>query len=232
LSVAIIPARGGSKRIPKKNIKNFCGREMIAYSIEAARRSGCFDRVLVSTDDAEIAAVAKRYGAEVPFIRPSKLSDDFATTSEVMGHAIKWLDQQSYDTPFVCCIYATAPFVSEKDLQLGYERLVASEDVDFVFSASAFPSSIYRAIEVDDRAVRMLNPEYAAVRSQDLPDAYHDAGQFYWGRKSAFIRGGQIFTKSSRVVLVPRERVQDIDTPADWEFAETLFYAMESRKNQ
>jgi pseudaminic acid cytidylyltransferase len=230
MNIAIIPARGGSKRIPKKNIKEFCGKPMIAYSIEAALQSGCFDKVIVSTDDQEIAVIAQSYGAEVPFVRPDDISDDFTTASQVIVHAIKWLERQNLDAELVCCIYATAPFISKSDLSLGYSKLIIDEEVNFVFSAALFSFSIHRAIEISQKGeVTMLNAQHAATRSQDLPDAYHDAGQFYWGRKSAFLDRKEIFANHSRIVLVPRERVQDIDTPADWQFAEVLFRAMNSR---
>jgi pseudaminic acid cytidylyltransferase len=225
MKIAIIPARGGSKRIPRKNVKEFCGKPMIAYSIEAAIESGCFDRVLVSTDDKEIAGVAEFYGAEVPFIRPSEISDDHATTSEVIRHAIIWCEQQGWKVQHVCCIYATAPFIDKADLLLGYKKLI-DEEVQFVFSAAVFPFPIQRAIGVNAKGeVSMIQSKHALTRSQDLTESYHDAGQFYWGRKSAFLKDELIFAKHSRVVLVPRDRAQDIDSPEDWEFAEVLFRA-------
>ena len=225
MKIAIIPARGGSKRIPRKNVKEFCGKPMIAYSIEAAIESGCFDRVLVSTDDKEIAAVAEFYGAEVPFIRPSEISDDHATTSEVIRHAIIWCEQQGWQVQHVCCIYATAPFIDKADLLLGYKKLI-DEEVQFVFSAALFPFPIQRAIGLNAKGeVSMIQSKHALTRSQDLTESYHDAGQFYWGRKSAFLKDELIFAKHSRVVLVPRDRAQDIDSPEDWEFAEVLFRA-------
>ena len=225
MKIAIIPARGGSKRIPRKNVKEFCGKPMIAYSIEAAIESGCFDRVLVSTDDKEIAAVAEFYGAEVPFIRPSEISDDHATTSEVIRHAIIWCEQQGWQVQHVCCIYATAPFIDKADLLLGYKKLI-EEKVQFVFSAALFPFPIQRAIGLNAKGeVSMIQSKHALTRSQDLTESYHDAGQFYWGRKSAFLKDELIFAKHSRVVLVPRDRAQDIDSPEDWEFAEVLFRA-------
>ncbi|MDD1782455.1 pseudaminic acid cytidylyltransferase [Enterovibrio sp. ZSDZ35] len=230
--VAIIPARGGSKRIPRKNIKAFHGKPMIAYSIEAAIASGCFDKVIVSTDDTEIAAVAVANGAEVPFLRPAEISDDYATTMDVMAHAIRWCQSEGWDVETVCCLYATAPFVLPEDLQQGYALLQVS-DVQFAFSATSFPFPIQRAIKLDDfGSVSMFSPENEQVRSQDLEEAYHDAGQFYWGKSSAFLTKLSIFSSHSKVVLLPRNRVQDIDTPEDWELAESLFSSISSLNNK
>ena len=223
MKVAIIPARGGSKRIPRKNIKAFHGKPMIAYSIEAAIASGCFDKVIVSTDDTEIAVVAEAHGAYVPFLRPADISDDYATTMDVMAHAIHWCQDEGWDIDAVCCLYATAPFVLPKDLQQGY-ALLQGEGVQFAFSATSFPFPIQRAIKLDsDGSVSMFSPENEQVRSQDLEEAYHDAGQFYWGKTRAFLEKYSIFSPHSKAVLLPRNRVQDIDTPEDWELAESLF---------
>lgn len=223
MNIAIIPARGGSKRIPRKNIKPFHGKPMIAYSIEAALNSGCFDKVIVSTDDQEIADVAVKYGAEVPFIRPDNISDDFATTMDVMQHAIQWCVDQDLEVDNVCCIYATAPFILPEYIKQGLVS-VSSPNVEYAFSATSFPFAIQRAISVDQNGfVAMFSPEFANTRSQDLEEAYHDAGQFYWGKSSAFLAGKAIFAQHSKAVLLPRKRVQDIDTPEDWELAETLF---------
>ena len=223
MNIAIIPARGGSKRIPRKNIKLFHSKPMIAYSIEAAQQSGCFDKIIVSTDDQEIADVALQYGAEVPFIRPSNIADDHATTLDVMQHAINWCQAQQWPVDKVCCIYATAPFILAKDIQNGLEEL-SNDDVQYAFSATTFPFPIQRAISLDESgSVSMFSPEHANTRSQDLPEAYHDAGQFYWGRASAFLTGKAFFAEHSKAVILPRKRVQDIDTPEDWDLAELLF---------
>lgn len=232
MKIAIIPARGGSKRIPRKNIKAFHGKPMIAYSIEAALASGCFDKVIVSTDDAEIAQVAHAHGAEVPFLRPTDISDDYATTMDVMAHAIHWCQKEGWDIEAVCCLYATAPFVRPEDLQQGY-ALLQDQGVQFSFSATSFPFPIQRAIKLDaNGSVSMFAPENEQVRSQDLEEAYHDAGQFYWGRKDAFLNKLSVFSPHSRAVLLPRKRVQDIDTLEDWEFAESLFTALKLVKSQ
>jgi N-acylneuraminate cytidylyltransferase len=223
MKIAIIPARGGSKRIPRKNIKVFHGKPMIAYSIEAAKKSGCFDRIIVSTDDQEIADIALKYGAEVPFLRPADIANDYATTMDVMEHAIQFLAKQEINPEFICCIYATAPFILADDLCKGLEILNESK-VEYVFSATSFPFPIQRAIKLTKQGdVKMFSEQYADTRSQDLIEAYHDAGQFYWGRTSAFIARKAIFAEHSKVVLLPRKRVQDIDTVEDWELAEALF---------
>lgn len=226
MKVAVIPARGGSKRIPRKNIKHFHGKPMIAYSIEAAVASGCFDKVIVSTDDTEIAEVAEQYGAEVPFLRPSDISDDYATTMDVMQHALMWCTDNGWNIDAVCCLYATAPFVTPRYLQQGLDKL--NQGVfEFVFSAATFPFPIQRAIRISPEGqVTMFSPENEQVRSQDLEEAYHDAGQFYWGKAEAFLERKAIFTNHSSVVLLPRNRVQDIDTPEDWDLAEALYTAL------
>jgi pseudaminic acid cytidylyltransferase len=223
MNIAIIPARGGSKRIPRKNIKCFHGKPMIAYSIEAAKQSGCFDKILVSTDDQEIADVALQYGAEVPFLRPADIADDFATTLDVMQHAIIWCKDQQWHVDKVCCIYATAPFILPEYIKRGLAEL-SDDKVQYAFSATTFPFAIQRAISLDESgAVSMFSPEYANTRSQDLPEAYHDAGQFYWGKASAYLTGKAIFAEYSKVIILPRKLVQDIDTPEDWELAEALY---------
>lgn len=224
MNIAIIPARGGSKRIPRKNIKLFHGKPMIAYSIEAAKASGCFDKVIVSTDDQEIAEVAKQYGADVPFLRPADIADDHTTTMDVMHHAIRWCESQGMAVEHVCCIYATAPFIRPADLTQGYQKLTANVETQFVFSAATFSFPIQRAIKLSANGdVTMFQPEHELTRSQDLEEAYHDAGQFYWGRTQAFLSRQSFFAPHSRVVLLPRARVQDIDTPEDWAFAEALY---------
>jgi len=219
---AAIPARGGSKRIPRKNLKPFSGKPMIAWSIEAAKSSGLFDRIIVSTDDAEIAEVAKQWGAEVPFMRPDALSNDHAGTTPVIAHATQWALAQGMDVEAVCCIYATAPFVQVDDLKRGWEAL-ESGDWDYAFTVTDFSAPIFRAFrQTKEGGIEMFYPEHFAARSQDLPVALHDAGQFYWGRPAAWIEGKRIFDHRSKPVLIPRWRVQDIDTPDDWERAEIL----------
>ncbi|NWO04294.1 MAG: pseudaminic acid cytidylyltransferase [Alteromonadaceae bacterium] len=226
--VAIIPARGGSKRIPRKNIKEFCGKPMIAWSIEAAKASGCFDRIIVSTDDQEIAEVAKEWGAEVPFMRPAELSDDFTGTLPVVRHAVEWLSQHDASVDYACCIYATAPFVSTDDLKQGL-KLIEDTSSSYAFSVTSYAFPIQRAIRITDQGrVAMFTPEYFQARSQDLEEAWHDAGQFYWGTAKAWCEERPIFGEDSVPVKLPRHRVQDIDTPEDWVRAEWLFRAIQA----
>jgi len=230
MKIAVIPARGGSKRIPRKNIKDFCGKPMIAWSIEAAKNSGLFDRIIVSTDDVEIAEVAKQWGAEVPFMRPVELSNDYAGTTEVIAHATQWALDQGLDLDAVCCIYATAPFVQEADLKRGLEAL-ESGDWAYAFTATDFAAPIFRSFKQNaDGGIEMFFPEYFSTRSQDLPTALHDAGQFYWGRPSDWLEGKRIFDRHSVPVIVPRWRVQDIDNWDDWKRAELIFNQLKGRK--
>ncbi|MDS9878803.1 pseudaminic acid cytidylyltransferase [Pseudomonas protegens] len=229
MNVAIIPARGGSKRISRKNIKEFCGKPMIAWSIEAALKSGCFEQVIVSTDDAEIAEVAVQHGASVPFMRPAELSDDHTGTTPVVRHAIEWLNLQGSNPQYVCCLYATAPLIDSQDILKGLNAL-DKEGGDYAFSVTSYAFPIQRAIRInEDGRVDMFNPEYFAVRSQDLEHAYHDAGQFYWGTYAAWLENRVIFGKRSLPIILPRHRVQDIDTLEDWEMAEYLFKAVRLR---
>tara|TARA_B110000879_G_C11162878_1_gene509887 strand:+ start:1913 stop:2626 length:714 start_codon:yes stop_codon:yes gene_type:complete len=227
VKIAIIPARGGSKRIPRKNIKLFHGKPIIAYSIDAAKASGCFDKIIVSTEDQQIAQIAIEFGAEVPFLRPSKISDDNSTSLEVMTHAVQWCENAGWNPEEVCCIYATAPFLLPNDIQKGHS-LLAEDNVQFSFGATLFPFPIQRAIKIDEKGgVSMFYEEHEKTRSQDLEDAYHDVGQFYWGKKRAFLEGFPLFSRHSKAVLIPRARAQDIDTAEDWEFAESLYYIQE-----
>lgn len=228
MRLAVIPARGGSKRIPRKNIKPFCGKPMIAWSIEAALQSGCFDQVVVSTDDTEIAGVARQYGAQVPFVRPADLSDDHAGTTVVVAHATDWFRQSGIQPAQVCCLYATAPFVTVADIRRGLDCLDESGS-DFAFSVTSFPFPIQRAIRINSRGrVEMFQPAHFNTRSQDLEEAYHDAGQFYWGQANAWLEQRPIFGSASVPILLPRHRVQDIDTPEDWERAEWMFKALQA----
>jgi pseudaminic acid cytidylyltransferase len=229
MRLAVIPARGGSKRIPRKNIKPFCGKPMIAWSIEAALQSGCFDSVIVSTDDAEIADVARQWGAGVPFVRPASLSDDFTGTIPVVRHAIEWFEQHGLRPDQVCCIYATAPFVDVTDLRQGLEMLKAN-DCSYALSVTSYPFPIQRAVRITKSGrVEMFHPEHFNTRSQDLEEAWHDAGQFYWGSVRAWRECPVMFTSDAIPVKLPRHRVQDIDTEEDWLRAEWMFKAIHSR---
>lgn len=226
MRLAVIPARGGSKRIPRKNIRLFGGKPMIAWPLEAALQSGCFDHVIVSTDDTEIAEVARMHGAEVPFMRPAELSDDHTATIPVISHAIEWFREKG-DTPAqVCCIYATAPFVRAEDIQQGL-RVLEQTRSDYAFSVTSYAFPIQRAIRITPQGrVEMFQPEHFNTRSQDLEEAFHDAGQFYWGSATAWLTGKPIFSPDAAPVILPRHRVQDIDTLEDWARAEWMFRAM------
>lgn len=225
MKIAIIPARGGSKRVPRKNIKRFNGKPIIAYSIEAALQSDCFDRVLVSTDDDEIADISVGYGAEIPFKRPVGLASDRAGTLVVIQHALYSVAQFGAPAQFACCIYPTAPFIDPRDLRRGFAML-EQHDVDFAFSVTSYAYPIQRALRLMPRGrVKMFQPDQPATRSQDLEPAYHDAGQFYWGRAEAFEKGKPIFSERSMPVMLPRHRVMDIDTPEDWVHAELMHRA-------
>ena len=227
MNICVIPARGGSKRIPGKNIKDFCGKPIIAWSVEVAKSSGLFEHILVSTDDAEIAKVATAWGAEVPFVRPDELANDYAGTTEVIAHAIQWALDQGWSVSTVCCIYATAPFIQVNDLKQGLECL-QSGGWAYAFSATDFASPIFRAFkQVQDGSVEMFFPDYFSTRSQDLPIVLHDAGQFYWGKPLAWIEGLRIFGRHSVPVIIPRWRVQDIDTMDDWLRAEVIYQLLE-----
>lgn len=231
MKLAIIPARGGSKRIARKNIKLFHGQPLLAYSIAAAKASGEFDRIIVSTDDAEIASLAESLGAEVPFIRPAHLSGDHTATIDVIQHAIQTLQDQGHCFDFVCCIYATAPFLQASFLSQGLQHLINCPSASYAFSVTTFAFPVQRAICLDESGrVGALYPEFRNTRSQDLPEALHDAGQFYWGRCDAWLRGDAIFSACSLPVRLPRYLVQDIDSPEDWQVAEHMFAAILANK--
>jgi pseudaminic acid cytidylyltransferase len=229
-AVAIIPARGGSKRIPRKNVKLFAGLPMIAHSIKAARDSGVFDRIIVSTDDAEIIEIANAYGAETPFMRPPELANDYATTSSVLLHALDFLKTNGCEVKMFSCIYATAPFLRAIDIRRGFELLRTSGATSaLTVTAYAFP--VFRALKMESTGrVNFLWPEYRVTRSQDLPIAYHDAGMCYIFNTEHFIAlkgqypDGQmpIILQDAVPIILPSTMVQDIDTPEDWERAEQL----------
>lgn len=221
-ALAVIPARGGSKRIPRKNLRPFAGRPMIGYAIEAARASGLFSRIVVSTDDAEIADVARALGAEVPFTRPAELADDHAPTVPVIGHALQAL--QVPDDLAVCCIYPGVPLLQAADLQRA-RALLSDHRPEYVFPVAAYPSPVQRALlrEADGRS-RPMQPEHTQTRTQDLPAAYFDAGQFYWARAATW-RAGLSIHGHARTLVVPEWRTVDIDTPDDWTRAEALYRA-------
>ncbi|MBW2737278.1 MAG: pseudaminic acid cytidylyltransferase [Deltaproteobacteria bacterium] len=225
--VAIIPARGGSKRIPHKNIKPFCGKPMIAYSIEAAKNVGIFDRIIVSTDSEKIAFTAKEFGADVPFMRPCELADDYTGIDAVVLHALKRLMEEGEKIDYICCIYATAPFVKAEYIIKGY-NILRDNNVASCFSVTTYPFSIFRSLKINSQnRLEMFWPEYRETRSQDLPEAYHDAGQFYWADAKNYLKEKQFYSKDAVPVILPRYLVQDIDTLEDWETAELMFRAQQ-----
>lgn len=230
-AVAIIPARGGSKRIPRKNIKEFHGKPLIAYSIEVALASKLFDRVIVSTDDDEIAKIAIAYGAEVPFIRPKELADDITGTGDVTEQALDWLKDHGERYDYVCTIYATAPLLQVDYLREGVQKLSQSNAVH-AFSVASMPYPVQRTFKItgDDRC-EMFWPESCEKRSQDLEEAFQDAGQFYWS-KVGVESGERMFGRDSIPIILPRHLVQDIDTYDDWERAELLYEILMKRKEQ
>ncbi|KAA8744571.1 pseudaminic acid cytidylyltransferase [Pseudomonas koreensis] len=224
-SVAIIPARGGSKRIPRKNLLPFDGVPMIVRSIRTALDSGLFEQVVVSTDDAEIAELALAHGAQVPFLRPAELADDFTGTAAVIVHALQQLPAFDY----ACCVYATAPLLQARFLSEGFELLQQHPQKSFAFSVCSFGFPVQRALTLDGQgALTALYPEFRQTRSQDLPEAFQDAGQFYWGRSEAWLRGEVLYSSASLPVILPRHLVQDIDTLEDWKRAEYLYAALKA----
>ena len=227
MRIAIIPARGGSKRIPRKNIKPFAGVPMIAHSIRAAQQSGLFDRILVSTDDEEIAAVAETWGATAPFRRPAELANDVAGTTEVVAHAVEWCRAQGWGLSTVCCIYATAPLLQPASLDAALDKMTKTGK-SFCFPVAAFEAPIQRALKLAGDGIEMFDPTFFETRSQDLIPAYHDAGQFYWGTPEAWREQRRIFSDAATVIILPKHMVQDIDTPEDWTRAEILFAALKN----
>lgn len=224
-SVVIIPARGGSKRIPRKNLLAFDGVPMIVRSIRTALDSGLFEQVVVSTDDAEIAELALAHGAQVPFLRPAELADDFTGTAAVIVHALQQLPAFDY----ACCVYATAPLLQARFLREGFELLQQHPQKSFAFSVCSFGFPVQRALTLDGQgALTALYPEFRQTRSQDLPEAFQDAGQFYWGRSEAWLRGEVLYSSASLPVILPRHLVQDIDTLQDWKRAEYLYAALKA----
>lgn len=226
MKIAVIPARGGSKRVPRKNIRLFNGKPMIAWSIDAAKASGCFDEIFVSTEDLEIKELAEGFGATI-IDRPAELADDQTPLRPVVNHAIKTAGQRGREIEYVCSLLATAPLLAPAWLVQGLQQLHSS-GAHFVFSAVRFSYPIQRALKLDESGhVRMCWPEHRLTRSQDLPMTFHDAGQFYWGRAEGFLAGRETFAPGSEPMFLPSHRVQDIDTEEDWVRAEALARALE-----
>lgn len=231
MNVCVIPARGGSKRIPRKNIREFCGKPIIAWSIEAAKRAQCFTHIVVSTDDEEIADVSKHWGAEVPFRRRLELSDDFSGTTPVVADAIMNLQCLGIHPQAVCCLYATAPLVAPAMINAGLDLLENVRVDRFVFTATTYTSPIQRALKLcpNTGLARMYWPDHYVSRSQDLEIAFHDAGQFYWARPDAWLKSSNPF-QDSMPLLLPAWTVQDIDTEEDWRCAELIFNSLRNSK--
>ena len=227
MRIAIIPARGGSKRIPRKNIKMFAGKPMIAYAITAARGSELFDHVIVTTDDVEIAQIAHKCGAETPFMRPAELADDHTPTVPVIAHAIRACEEMGWHIDVTCCIYPGVPFIQIDDLRSAL-TLLKSSGADYCFPATEFPSAIQRALKrEEDGRMSPFYPQYELTRSQCLEPAYYDAGQFYWGSKRAWLTNPRIHS-SCVGYLIPNWRVVDIDTSDDWSRAERMHRMLSS----
>ena len=225
MNIAIIPARGGSKRIPRKNIKSFFGIPIIAYAIKVAAESELFDKIVVSTDDNEIAEIARSFGASVPWIRASQLSDDFATTVSVMQDAVKKLDSNLLNIENVCCIYPTTPLLKPEHLIDGL-RVLNDGEWDYVVAASRSKTPLERFLTIgENHQIVMRFPEHETSRTQDLPLAYNDAGQFYWGKKISWESALPLFTSRATILEIPRECVIDVDTPDDWHYAERMYSA-------
>lgn len=221
-SIAIIPARGGSKRIPRKNIKEFCGKPIIAYSIEAALQSKLFDVVMVSTDDEKIADVAKNFGAQVPFYRSKDSSDDYAPLAIVVEEVLQSYSDLGETFDSFCCILPTAPFVNSDFLTSAFDKLNETT-CTAVFPVAQFSYPIQRALHFNENSIEMIQPENMQARSQDLEDTFHDAGQFYFLQTDAFQQEKVLFTKNASAVILPELMVQDIDTEVDWQIAELKY---------
>lgn len=230
MRVAIIPARGGSKRIPQKNIRQFHAKPMIAWVIEAAFSSNCFDRVVVSSDSEEILTIASRFGDVIPLVRPPHLADDHTPIVPVVRNAISELEQDWRPLEDVCCILPTAPMIRSCDIVETLRKLQERRN-SYVLSITSYPFPIQRAVRLnEDGCVIMVEPEHYLTRSQDLEETFHDAGQFYWGSRNTWLKKDRLFDEAAYGHLIPRYRVQDIDTPEDWRRAELMFSAVQKEE--
>ena len=223
MKIAIIPARGGSKRIPRKNIKDFLGKPVISYSILAALESGLFDEVMVSTDDEEIAKVAIQYGAKVPFLRSTEASNDFAGTAAVLEEVLNIYKKQERFFDLACCLYAVAPLIKVAKINEAHQ-LMKDKNLDCCFPVCRYSNPILRALEMDtNNKVRMIWPEYENKRTQDLPPAYFEVGQFFWFKTEPFLKSGEFMTDATAAIELNELEVQDIDNITDWKIAELKF---------
>jgi len=226
MSIAIIPARGGSKRIPRKNIKMFAGKPMIAHAITTAKMSGLFEHIVVSTDDQEISNIAQKWGAVTPFLRPDELANDYTATVPVIAHAIQSCRALGWYIEQVCCIYPGVPFLQIEDLK-GALQLLLKSDMDYSFPVTKFPSAIQRALKrTDEGKMQPFYPQYELTRTQDLEPAFHDAGQFYWGKAEAWLLNNKVHSNGVGYII-PNWRVVDIDTPEDWDRAELIYKSIQ-----
>jgi N-acylneuraminate cytidylyltransferase len=231
MNLCVIPARGGSKRIPRKNIRDFCGKPMIAYAIEAAKSSELFDSIVVSTDDNEIASISRSWGADVPFMRPDNLANDYVGTVEVIAHAINNCEKNGLKPERVCCIYPCVPLIQAEDLRNTLALLESNTRADYAFPVTGFPSAIQRGLKRHpDGAMSSFYPENEGMRTQDLEPAYYDAGQFYWGYRDSWLKNNFIHNGGVGYVI-PSWHVVDIDTPDDWARAELFFKFLGSEKS-
>ncbi|MDR2968277.1 MAG: pseudaminic acid cytidylyltransferase, partial [Tannerellaceae bacterium] len=222
-NIAIIPARGGSKRIPRKNVKPFLGKPVIAYSIQSALRSSLFEEVMVSTDDPEIATIAEQYGATVPFMRSAANADDHATLADVLLEVVRKYEEKNVEPENICCILPTAPLIGEKEIRQAFQRFLEG-GYDSVCPVVAFSYPILRSLDVDEKGLLKMNwPEYLSTRSQDLRPAYHDTGTFYWVKKEALRKEGKLLTANCSAFIMNELQVQDIDTETDWALAELKY---------
>lgn len=220
--IAVITARGGSKRIPRKNIREFCGKPILAYSVEAALKSGIFDTVMVSTEDQEIAETAKRYGAEVPFLRNSRTAGDFVPTKDVLREVLEEYRSRGEQYDVLCCIYPTAPFVTAARLREA-ARLLEENGADSVLTVARFSFPPQRCVVIQDGFLQFKWPENAQVRSQDLEPYYHDAGQFYCLNVESFLAQDVLVMRKTVPLILPEMEIQDIDTEEDWKIAELKY---------
>ena len=230
-SIAIITARGGSKRIPRKNIRLFLGKPIIAYSIQAALEAKIFDEIMVSSDDQEIAEVGKEYGANIPFMRSPKTSDDYATTSDVIKEVLECYREKGEQFGYTCCIYPTAPFVTKERLTSAFELLVRL-GADSVIPVTKFSFPIWRSFKMNGNKISYNWPDFAPKRSQDLPPAYHDCGQFYFLKCHEFLKTGKLVTDNTIGLEVPESEVQDIDIEEDWKIAEIKYDLLQKKINK
>jgi pseudaminic acid cytidylyltransferase len=232
MKLAIITARGGSKRIPRKNIRLFCGKPIIAYSIQAAINANYFDEVMVSTDDEEIADIAKAYGATIPFMRSAPTASDHATTAEVLMEVLQEYQKRSLYPEFACCIYPTAPFVTSHNLMASHNLLLENQEINNVMSVTRFSYPIQRALKFENDKIALFNPEHLLTRSQDLQPGYHDAGQFYWLRTAAFLSTPNLISEKTTGFVLPEWQVQDIDNEDDWILAEIKYRFFQEKNLQ